>query len=162
MLRFVSKMSSIPPCALLWNSVRTKYSPKVEDHYFNPRNVGTMDKTDSNVGSALRGAPECGDVAQLFLRVNEETTEIEEVRFKAFGCASAIASTSYVSELLRGKTLGDALAVSNKQIASELSLPPVKLHCSLLAEETIHAAVENYLSKNPKHKHKVQHGTPSA
>jgi nitrogen fixation NifU-like protein len=135
--------------------VRTKYSEKVDDHYRNPRNVGKMDKTDDNVGSALRGAPECGDAIELFLKINPTTEVIEETKFKAFGCGSAIASTSYVSEVLRGKTLAEAMELTNKDIASELSLPPVKLHCSMLAEETIRAAVSNYISKKKTRKTKV-------
>lgn len=135
---------------------RTLYSPLVEDHYNNPRNVGKMDKEDPNVGTGLRGAPECGDMTQMQIKVNPDTMVVEEVKFKAFGCGSAIAASSYASQAIRGKTVADALKLTNKQIAQELSLPPVKLHCSMLAEETIHAAVENYLSKNPTLKSKVK------
>jgi Fe-S cluster assembly scaffold IscU len=142
--------------ATAMQQLRHKYSPKVEDHYRNPRNVGALDKNDPNVGSALEGAAECGDMVQLSLRVNPETTVIEEAKFRAFGCGSAIASASYVSEVLRGKTIDEALDITNKDIAAELSLPPVKLHCSMLAEETIRAAVANYLSKRPEIKSKVK------
>ena len=134
----------------LLGQARSVYSPKVEDHYRNPRNVGTLDAKDPNVGVALKGAPECGDVVQLSVRINPETDVIEDTKFKAFGCGSAIAASSYASEVLRGKTVSEALALTNKEIASELSLPPVKLHCSMLAEETIRGAVSNYMSKNNK------------
>lgn len=137
-------------------SRRTLYSPLVEDHFNNPRNVGKLDKNDPNVGTGLRGAPECGDMTQMQLKVNPETLVIEDVKFKAFGCGSAIAASSYASQAIRGKTVAAALELTNKTIAQELSLPPVKLHCSMLAEETIHAAVENYLSKNPTLKSKVK------
>lgn len=140
----------------LWHSRRTLYSPLVEDHYNNPRNVGKLDKDDPNVGTGLRGAPECGDMTQLQVKVNPDTLIIEDVKFKAFGCGSAIAASSYASQAIRGKTIADALQLTNKKIAQELSLPPVKLHCSMLAEETIQAAVENYLSKNPTLKSKVK------
>jgi len=136
-------------------SSRTVYSPKVLDHYKNPRNVGTLDEKDDNVGSALTGAPECGDFLQLGLKVNPDTQVIEDVKHKVFGCGSAIAATSFASELIKGKTLAQALELTNKDIAAELSLPPVKLHCSMLAEEAVHAAVNNYLSKKPQRKVKV-------
>lgn len=136
-------------------AMRSLYSDKVQDHYKNPRNVGKLDKDDPNVGTGLRGAPECGDMTQMQLKVNPDTLVIEDVKFKAFGCGSAIAASSYASQAIRGKTVADALKLTNKEIAQELSLPPVKLHCSMLAEETIHAAVENYLSKNPTLKSKV-------
>ncbi|KAG5466404.1 hypothetical protein LSCM4_01555 [Leishmania orientalis] len=142
-------------CAAQLSAVRTLYSDKVQDHYKNPRNVGKLDKNDPNVGTGLRGAPECGDMTQMQVKVNPDTLVIEDVRFKAFGCGSAIAASSYASQAIRGKTVADALKLTNKEIAQELSLPPVKLHCSMLAEETIHAAVENYLSKNPTLKSKV-------
>ncbi|KAG8343858.1 putative iron-sulfur cluster assembly protein [Trypanosoma vivax] len=135
--------------------VRSLYSQLVEDHYNNPRNVGKLDKTDPNVGTGLRGAPECGDMTQMQVKVNPETMIIEDVKFKAFGCGSAIAASSYASQAIRGKTVAEALQLTNKRIAEELSLPPVKLHCSMLAQETIQAAVENYLSKNPSLKTKV-------
>ena len=144
------------PVASLAAQMRFKYSAKVDDHYRNPRNVGKMDKNDPDVAHALEGAPECGDVVQLQMKVNPETSVIEDTKFMAFGCGSAIASASYVSEVLRGKTLDEALEITNKDIASELSLPPVKLHCSMLAEETIRSAVNNYLSKKPEMKTKVK------
>ncbi|EAN90060.1 putative iron-sulfur cluster assembly protein [Trypanosoma cruzi] len=137
-------------------SLRTLYSALVEDHYNNPRNMGKLDKTDPNVGTGLRGAPECGDMTQMQVKVNPDTGVIEDVKFKAFGCGSAIAASSYASQAIRGKTWSEALKLTNKKIAEELSLPPVKLHCSMLAQETIQAAVENYLSKNPSLKSKVQ------
>ena len=143
-------MPSLRPASLVplrFAAVRTKYSPLVVDHYRRPRNVGKMDTSDPSVGSALRGAPECGDMVELFMKVDEETQIIKETKFKAFGCGSAIASTSYASEVLRGKTLSEAMELSNKDIAAELSLPPVKLHCSMLAEETIRAAVADYMAK---------------
>lgn len=141
-------------------AVRTLYSPLVEEHYNHPRNVGKLDKNDPNVGTGLRGAPECGDMTQMQVKVNPETMIIEDVKFKAFGCGSAIAASSYASQAIRGKTIADALQLTNKKIAQELSLPPVKLHCSMLAEETIQAAVENYLSKNPTLKSKVKGKSP--
>lgn len=151
--RFTQQSIVVPTLAA---QARMLYSPEVQDHYKNPRNVGKMDKNDPNVGTGLRGAPECGDMTQMQLKVNPETLVIEDVKFKAFGCGSAIAASSYASQAIRGKTVADALKLTNKEIAQELSLPPVKLHCSMLAEETIHAAVENYLSKNPTLKSKVK------
>lgn len=155
--RFGSQLMASTSMAAVAQStaVRTLYSDKVQDHYKNPRNVGKLDKDDPNVGTGLRGAPECGDMTQMQLKVNPDTLVIEDVKFKAFGCGSAIAASSYASQAIRGKTVADALKLTNKEIAQELSLPPVKLHCSMLAEETIHAAVENYLSKNPTLKSKV-------
>lgn len=138
------------------SATRGLYSPLVEDHFYNPRNVGKLDKNDPNVGTGLRGAPECGDMTQMQVKVNPETLIIEDVKFKAFGCGSAIAASSYASQAIRGKTIAEALELTNKEIAKELSLPPVKLHCSMLAEETIQAAVNNYLSKNPTLKCKVE------
>ncbi|CAD2216669.1 hypothetical protein AGDE_10730 [Angomonas deanei] len=149
----LSRRSMVYPLVTL--SLRSVYSPLVEDHYNNPRNVGKLNKEDPNVGTGLRGAPECGDMTQMQVKINPDTMIIEDVKFKAFGCGSAIAASSYASQAIRGKTVADALELTNKQIAQELSLPPVKLHCSMLAEETIHAAVENYLSKNPTLKSKV-------
>lgn len=134
-----------------------KYDPKVVDHYENPRNVGKMDKKDPTVGAATKGAPECGDVVSLYIKVDPESQTISDASFKAFGCGSAIASASYATTILKGKTLAQAQQLTNKDIASELSLPPVKLHCSMLAEETIRAAVSNYLDKSPELKtRKVQ------
>ncbi|KAH9601533.1 NIF system FeS cluster assembly [Trypanosoma melophagium] len=166
MRRFTKTPFAINAVAVLTTSLtasmRPLYSPLVEDHYNNPRNVGKLDKEDPHVGTGLRGAPECGDMTQMQVKVNPETTVIEDVKFKAFGCGSAIAASSYASQAIRGKTLAEALELTNKKIAQELSLPPVKLHCSMLAQETIQAAVENYLSKNPSLKSKVQRKVPGA
>ena len=122
------------------------YSNEVIDHYENPRNVGTLDKKDESVGTGLVGAPACGDVLKLQIKVDENGV-IVDAKFKAFGCGSAIASSSLVSEWVKGKNVDEALAIKNTEIAKHLSLPPVKLHCSMLAEEAIKAAVENYKSK---------------
>ena len=145
----------VPSAIKIAAASRSVYSEKVVDHYNNPRNVGKMDKNDPDVGTGMKGAPECGDMVQIQIRVNPNTQVIEEAKFKAFGCGSAIASSSYATEVLRGKTLAQALEITNKDIAAELSLPPVKLHCSMLAEETIRAAVEQYLSRKPELKTKV-------
>ncbi|ANZ77784.1 BA75_05119T0 [Komagataella pastoris] len=123
------------------------YHPKVIDHYQNPRNVGSLNKNLPNVGTGLVGAPACGDVMRLQIQVNDETGVIEDVKFKTFGCGSAIASSSYVTELVRGKTLEEAGKIKNSVIAKELSLPPVKLHCSMLAEDAIKSAIKDYTSK---------------
>lgn len=123
------------------------YHEKVLDHYANPRNVGTLDKNDHNVGTGLVGAPACGDVMRLQIKVDEDTGIIQDVKFKTFGCGSAIASSSFVTELVKGKTLEEALTIKNTAIAKELSLPPVKLHCSMLAEDAIKSAVKDYKSK---------------
>src|SRR3712207_434385 len=117
------------------------YSEKVVEHYENPKNVGTLDKSDPNVGTGLVGAPACGDVMRLQLRVNDAGI-IEDAKFKTFGCGSAIASSSLVTEWVKGKSLDEALTIQNKQIAEELALPPVKIHCSILAEDAIKAAVQ--------------------
>ena len=122
------------------------YSDKVVDHYKNPRNVGSLDKGDPNVGTGLVGAPECGDVMKLQLRISEDGV-IEDARFKTFGCGSAIASSSYVTELVKGKTVDEAFAIRNSQIVEELSLPPVKIHCSVLAEDGIKAAIADWKKK---------------
>jgi nitrogen fixation NifU-like protein len=124
------------------------YSEKVLDHYSNPRNVGSFDAADPNVGTGLVGAPECGDVMKLQIRVNPETGVIEDAKFKTFGCGSAIASSSLATEWLKGKTVGEALAIKNTEIVEELALPPVKVHCSVLAEDAIKAAIKNYQEKN--------------
>ncbi|XID75873.1 Fe-S cluster assembly scaffold IscU [Alkanindiges sp. WGS2144] len=123
------------------------YSNKVIDHYENPRNVGVLDKDSANVGTGMVGAPACGDVMRLQIQVNDEGV-IEEARFKTYGCGSAIASSSLVTEWLKGKTLDEAQAIKNKDIAQELALPPVKIHCSVLAEDAIKAAIEDYRHKN--------------
>jgi nitrogen fixation NifU-like protein len=124
------------------------YSDKVLDHYNNPRNVGALDKRDPNVGTGMVGAPECGDVMKLQLKVDPGTGIIEDARFKTFGCGSAIASSSLATEWLKGKTLDQALTIKNTDIVNELSLPPVKIHCSVLAEDAIRAAIADYQKKN--------------
>jgi len=123
------------------------YSDKVIDHYENPRNVGALDKADPSVGTGMVGAPACGDVMKLQIRVNDSGI-IEDARFKTYGCGSAIASSSLVTEWVKGKTLDEAMAIRNTQIAEELALPPVKIHCSILAEDAIKAAVEDYRNKH--------------
>jgi len=123
------------------------YSDKVLDHYNNPRNVGALDKGDVNVGTGMVGAPECGDVMKLQVKVNPETGVIEDAKFKTFGCGSAIASSSLATEMLKGKTVDEALAIQNTAIVNELSLPPVKIHCSVLAEDAIKAAIADYKKK---------------
>jgi nitrogen fixation NifU-like protein len=124
------------------------YSDKVIDHYNNPRNVGQLDKSSTEVGTGLVGAPECGDVMRLQIRVNPETQVIEEAKFKTFGCGSAIASSSLATEWIKGRTVDDALAIKNTDIVKELSLPPVKIHCSVLAEDAIRAAIGDWKKKN--------------
>ena len=123
------------------------YSDKVLDHYNNPRNVGSMDKNSPNVGTGMVGAPECGDVMKLQLMVNPESGVIEDAKFKTFGCGSAIASSSLATEWLKGKTVDQALEIKNTDIVNELSLPPVKIHCSVLAEDAIKAAISDYKQK---------------
>ncbi len=123
------------------------YSTKVLDHYNNPRNVGSFSQADPNVGTGLVGAPECGDVLKLQILVNPETGMIEDAKFKTFGCGSAIASSSLATEWLKGKTIDEALAIKNTEIVEELSLPPVKVHCSVLAEDAIKAAIRNFQQK---------------
>jgi nitrogen fixation protein NifU and related proteins len=124
------------------------YSDKVIDHYNNPRNVGALPKEDPNVGTGLVGAPECGDVMKLQIKVNEESGVIEDAKFKTFGCGSAIASSSLATEWVKGKTLAEALSIKNTDIVKELSLPPVKIHCSVLAEDAIKAAIHDWKKKN--------------
>jgi nitrogen fixation NifU-like protein len=124
------------------------YSDKVVDHYNNPRNVGTLDKAAGDVGTGLVGAPECGDVMRLQIRVNSDTRVIEEAKFKTFGCGSAIASSSLATEWIKGRTVEDALAIKNTDIVKELALPPVKIHCSVLAEDAIRAAIGDWKKKN--------------
>jgi len=123
------------------------YSASVLDHYENPRNVGAFDKNDPTVGTGLVGAPACGDVLKLQIKVNEETGVIEDARFKTYGCGSAIASSSLVTEWVKGRTLEQALSIKNTEIAQELALPPVKIHCSILAESAIQSAIEDYKKK---------------
>jgi len=122
------------------------YSEKLMDHYENPRNVGSMDKKDTTVGTGMVGAPACGDVMKLQIKVNEEGV-IEDARFKTYGCGSAIASSSLLTEWVKGKTLDEASEIKNSQIADELALPPVKVHCSVLAEDAIKAAIDDFKSK---------------
>jgi Fe-S cluster assembly scaffold IscU len=124
------------------------YSDRVIDHYNNPRNVGTLDKTSGDVGTGLVGAPECGDVMRLQIRVNPETQVIEEAKFKTFGCGSAIASSSLATEWIKGRKVEEALEIKNTDIVKELSLPPVKIHCSVLAEDAIRAAIGDWKKKN--------------
>ncbi len=123
------------------------YSEKVIDHYENPRNVGSLDKDDPSVGTGMVGAPACGDVMKLQIRVNDQGV-IEDARFKTYGCGSAIASSSLVTEWVKGRTLDEAMSIRNNQIAEELALPPVKIHCSILAEDAIKAAVSDYRAKH--------------
>jgi nitrogen fixation NifU-like protein len=123
------------------------YSDKVIDHYNNPRNVGNLDKKDPNVGTGLVGAPECGDVMKLQIKINPETNVIEDAKFKTFGCGSAIASSSLATEWVKGRTVEEALSIKNVEIVKELNLPPVKIHCSVLAEDAIKAAVRDYQAK---------------
>jgi len=124
------------------------YSEKVLDHFKNPRNVGTLDKESQQVGTGLVGAPECGDVMRLQIEVNPDTQEITDAKFKTFGCGSAIASSSLATEWLKGKTIEQAGAIDNMDIVEELALPPVKIHCSVLAEDAIKEAIKNYKEKN--------------
>ena len=123
------------------------YSEKVIDHYKEPRNVGSLDKSDANVGTGLVGAPECGDVMKLQIQVNPETNEIVDAKFKTFGCGSAIASSSLATEWVKGKSIDQAMSILNTEIVEELSLPPVKIHCSVLAEDAIKAAISDYKSR---------------
>jgi len=123
------------------------YSDKVVDHYNNPRNVGSLDKSRADVGTGMVGAPECGDVMKLQIQVNPDSGVIEDAKFKTFGCGSAIASSSLATEWLKGKTVDEALTIKNTDIVNELALPPVKIHCSVLAEDAIKAAIQNYKEK---------------
>ncbi|HQS23141.1 Fe-S cluster assembly scaffold IscU [Sediminibacterium sp.] len=124
------------------------YSEKVIDHYSNPKNVGTLDKSKTNVGTGLVGAPECGDVMRLQIEVDDATGVITDAKFKTFGCGSAIASSSLATEWLKGKTLDQAVAIDNMELVEELNLPPVKIHCSVLAEDAIKSAINDYRKKN--------------
>lgn len=135
------KLSAIPTMNTIGKRL---YHEKVIDHYNNPRNVGSFGKTEKDIGTGLVGAPACGDVMRLQIQVDDETGVIKDVRFKTFGCGSAIASSSYLTELVKGKSLEEALKIKNTVIAKELSLPPVKLHCSMLAEDAIKSAVKDY------------------
>lgn len=132
------------------------YSNKVLDHYENPRNVGSFDKDDKHVGTGMVGAPACGDVMKLDIKLNPETDVIEDVKFKTYGCGSAIASSTMFVEMLKGKTIEQAKQIKDKEIAEALELPPIKLHCSVLAEEGIKKAVENWEEKTAHRKHNQQ------
>lgn len=132
------------------------YSEKVIDHYQNPKNVGTLDKSSKSVGTGLVGAPECGDVMRLQIEVNGETGMITDAKFKTFGCGSAIASSSLATEWLKGKSIDEALKIDNMTIVEELNLPPVKIHCSVLAEDAIKAAINDYREKNGMEKIKFE------
>ncbi|KAL6925485.1 iron-binding protein [Hanseniaspora valbyensis] len=145
-LRTATKLA-FKPRTTIPSIITRSYHAKVIDHYANPRNVGSLNKNDINVGTGLVGAPACGDVMKLQIKVNEKTGIIEDVKFKTFGCGSAIASSSYVTEMVRGKKLEDIGNIKNTDIAKELSLPPIKLHCSMLAEDAIKAAIKDYKSK---------------
>jgi nitrogen fixation protein NifU and related proteins len=138
------------------------YSDKVVEHYNNPRNVGNLDKKDPNVGTGLVGAPECGDVMKLQLKINPETNIIEDAKFKTFGCGSAIASSSLATEWVKGRTVDQALEIKNTQIVKELNLPPVKIHCSVLAEDAIKAAIRDYQTKQGKTEEAVEKATVNA
>jgi nitrogen fixation NifU-like protein len=138
------------------------YSTKVIDHYNNPRNVGSLDVKDDMVGTGLVGAPECGDVMKLQIRINEETGVIEDAKFKTFGCGSAIASSSLATEMLKGKTIDEAAAIKNTELVQELNLPPVKIHCSVLAEDAIKAAIEDFKKKQTAKREKAQEALVNA
>ncbi len=141
------------------------YSDKVIDHYERPRNVGSLPKNDMNVGTGLVGAPECGDVMKLQVQINPETSVIDEAKLKTFGCGSAIASSSLATEWLKGKTVDQALAIKNTDIVTELALPPVKIHCSVLVEDAIKAAIADYRKKRDESKAGASvgaHAQPSA
>lgn len=137
------------------------YSDKILEHYNNPRNVGSFDAADPNVGTGLVGAPECGDVMKLQIKVNPDTGVIEDAKFKTFGCGSAIASSSLATEWLKGKTVEEAKSIKNTEIVEELALPPVKVHCSVLAEDAIKAAIQNYQQKQ-KSSEEVRKPEPAA
>jgi len=138
------------------------YSDKILEHYNNPRNVGSFDAKDATVGTGLVGAPECGDVMKLQIRVNPDTGVIEDARFKTFGCGSAIASSSLATEWLKGKTIDEAMGIKNTAIVEELALPPVKVHCSVLAEDAIKAAIKNYNEKQDAAEAPAPKGEPVA
>ena len=143
----------------LYQEATMPYSDKILEHYSNPRNVGSLDVKDASVGTGLVGAPECGDVLKLQIKVNPLTGVIEDARFKTFGCGSAIASSSLATEWLKGKTVDEALGIKNTQIVEELALPPVKVHCSVLAEDAIKAAVKNYQEKQDQVAEKAELAT---
>jgi len=137
------------------------YSEKVLDHYSNPRNVGAMDKSDPTVGTGIVGAPECGDVMKLQIKINPETQIIEDAKFKTFGCGSAIASSSLATEWVKGKSVDEALALKNTTIVEELALPPVKIHCSVLAEDAIKAALHDFQQKQAAAREAVSEAVPA-
>ncbi|KAH8808581.1 iron sulfur cluster assembly protein [Xylogone sp. PMI_703] len=145
--RVASTSASLPSVSI---AAKRSYHQNVIDHYTNPRNPGSLDKADPSVGTGLVGAPACGDVMKLQIRVDEATGTISEAKFKTFGCGSAIASSSYLTTLVKGMRLEDAAKIRNVDISKELCLPPVKLHCSMLAEDAIKAAIANYHTKNPR------------
>ena len=135
--------------ALVTDCTIMAYSQQVIDHYENPKNVGSFDKTDPDIGTGMVGAPACGDVMRLQIKVDHDTGIITDAKFKTYGCGSAIASSSLITEWVKGKTLGQAGSIKNSQIAEELALPPVKIHCSILAEDAIKAAIHDYQLKCP-------------
>src|SRR5215471_1843346 len=137
------------------------YSDKVLDHYSNPRNVGSLDKLSAEVGTGLVGAPECGDVMKLQIKVNPETQIIEDAKFKTFGCGSAIASSSLATEWVKGRTVDEAMTIKNTEIVKELNLPPVKIHCSVLAEDAIKAAIRDYKTKQGSTEERHEEATVS-
>ena len=138
------------------------YSDKVIEHYEKPRNVGTLDKEDPTVGTGLVGAPACGDVMRLQIKVNPETGIVEDAKFKTFGCGSAIASSSLVTEWVKGKTLDEAMSIKNSQIVEELNLPPVKIHCSVLAEDAVKSAIADFRRKQDARKESATSAKPAA
>jgi len=138
------------------------YSDKILDHYSNPRNVGSFDAKDPSVGTGLVGAPECGDVMKLQIKVNVDTGVIEDAKFKTFGCGSAIASSSLATEWLKGKTVEEAMGIKNTEIVEELALPPVKVHCSVLAEDAIKAAIKNYQEKQDSVEESLTEAEPAS
>ncbi|MED6149850.1 iron-binding protein [Stylosanthes scabra] len=153
MLRVAAKRLFVTPSTAPSQAVRVLprfYHERVVDHYNNPRNVGSFDKNDPTVGTGLVGAPACGDVMKLQIKVDEKTGKIVDARFKTFGCGSAIASSSVATEWVKGKQMEEVLTIKNTEIAKHLSLPPVKLHCSMLAEDAIKAAVKDYEAKRSK------------
>jgi len=139
----------------LWEDINMAYSDKVMDHYNNPRNVGSMDQKDEQVGTGIVGAPECGDVMKLQIKVDEQTGVIEDAKFKTFGCGSAIASSSLATEMLKGKTIDEACEIKNTSLVNELNLPPVKIHCSVLAEDAIKAAIVDFRKKQQEKRSKA-------
>lgn len=157
---YVSKARALSPHNTIlafccWNKSTRAYHEKVVEHYNNPRNVGSFDKEDPTVGTGLVGAPACGDVMKLQIKVDEQTGKVIDSCFKTFGCGSAIASSSVATEWIKGKPMEEALTLKNSDIAKHLSLPPVKLHCSMLAEDAVRAAVKNYQEKKAKREEKA-------